>query len=552
MTTELGAPSSEAGFLEQHGSMLALGVLGLGVILRLEGFTEWWLNPDEGIYYSVLTREHFADFWARASATAHPPLYFLLLRGMGSLTTDFVWLRSLALVSGSAAVYIFFLVGRELGGSGSRASLAGLLSSLALAISPRAIALSQIIRPYMLLVALLAGALYLFLRYLRAPSTRLLVGYAACISLAVLLHYSAVLGLGVFGCLVLADAARRGSRRPEWRRLLAVHSIPGVTLVALYFVHLRHLMSGSMSETALQGWLNAYMIGSPSEVWLSVVGFHSMVVGGDQAVSAALLTLFALGYAVWSRAWTPLIVVGSGLLLAVAGAVFQLYPFGATRHVSWLLVFVVPVVAWSIAGMLTSGRKNLALTLALFSGLALGGERLGRVLGADRTPQEISERVLQMSHVAAMAEVLDPQAEPSLVFMSAETYYMLSPLFTLDRKTVRRSRDGLLTHVDWGSRDVFVMPHRDFASLPDQVGLPHHLYTAVRKATEEFLEAPRAEGEPVLVLAGGWRSQGMADLVELSQDFESLGTTISVPGLIALSLDLDAYMRVLSKASAQP
>ncbi len=552
MTTELGARSSEAGFLEQHGSMLALGILGLGVILRIEGFTEWWLNPDEGIYYSVLTREYFADFWAQASATAHPPLYFLLLRGMGSLTTDFAWLRSLSLVSGSVAVYLFFLVGRELGGAGSRAWLAGLLSSLALAISPRAIALSQVIRPYMLLVALLAGALYLFLRYLRAPSTRLLVGYAACISFAVLLHYSAVLGLGVFGCLVLADAARRGPGRPEWRRLLAVHSIPGVILVGLYFAHLRDLMSGSVADTALQGWLNAYMIGSPGDVWFSVVGFHSTVVGSDQAASAALFTLVALGYAAWTRAWTPLVAVGSGLFLAVAGAVSQIYPFGATRHVSWLLVFVVPVVAWSIAGMLTSGRKNLALTLALFSGLALGGERLRRVLGADRTPQEISERVLRTSHVAAMAEVLDPQAEPSLVFLSVETYHMLSPLFALDQPTIRRSRDGLLTHVSWGSRDVFVLPHRDFASLPDLVGLPHHLYTAVQKATEEYLETPPAEGEPVLVLAGGWRSQGMADLVALSQDFESLGTTISVPGLIALSLDLDAYARVLSKASARP
>ena len=532
--------------------MLALGILGLGVIFRIEGFTEWWLNPDEGIYYSVLTREHFADFWAQASATAHPPLYFLLLRGLGSLSTDFVWLRSLALVSGSAAVYIFFLVGRELGGTGSRAWLAGLLSGLALAISPRGIALSQLIRPYMLLVALLAGALYLLLRYLREPSTRLLVGYATCISLAVLLHYSSVLGIGVFACLVLADAARRGPRRPEWRRLLAVHSIPGVALVGLYFVHLRELMSGSMADTALQGWLNAYMIGSPGDVWLSVVGFYSMVVGADQAASAALLTFFALGYAAWSRAWTPLIVIGSGLLLAVAGAVLQLYPFGATRHVSWLLVFVVPVVAWSIAGVLTSGRLNLALSLALFSGLALGGERLGRVLGADRSPQEISERVLQISHVAAMSEVLDPQAEPSLVFMSAETYYMLSPLFALDRQTARRSRDGMLTHVDWGSRDLFMLHHRDFASLPGQVGLPHHLYTAARKASEEFLDAPRSDGEPVLVLAGGWRSQGMEDLVGLSRDFESLGTTISVPGLIALSLDLDAYIRVLTEASLQP
>jgi hypothetical protein len=51
--------------------VLALGILGLGVILRISGITEWWLNPDEGIYYSILTREKFAGFWAETVVTLH-------------------------------------------------------------------------------------------------------------------------------------------------------------------------------------------------------------------------------------------------------------------------------------------------------------------------------------------------------------------------------------------------------------------------------------------------------------------------------------------------
>ena len=456
-------------------------MLGLGVILRTLGITEWWLNPDEGIYYSILTLEQFSEFWAEVTVTAHPPLYFLLLRGMGSLTTEFVWLRSLALVSGSAAVYLFFLVGRELGGSGSRAWLTGLLSGLALAVSPRAIALSQVIRPYMLLVALLAGALYALLRYLRRPSNRLLVGYATCASLAVLLHYSSVFGLGVFGCLLLVDAAQRGPTRPEWRRLLAVQAIPGVILVGLYLLHLRDLMSGAPARSALEGWLEDYMIGSPGGAWINTVDFHSLVVGGDHAASAALITLFAVGYAAWSRAWTPLVVAGSALLIAVIGAALHLYPLGGSRHVAWLLVFVVPTAARGVAVMFTSGRKMLVLSLVLFTGLVLGGERLGSVLGADETPQGVSERTLQMGHLAAMEEALDPLAEPHIVFMGEETYNMLSPLFTLERQTARKSRDGSLTHLVWGSRNVFVLPDWDFASRPDQVGLPNHLYTASQR-----------------------------------------------------------------------
>ena len=464
---------------------------------------------------------------------------------MGSITTDFLWLRSPALLSGCVALYVFFLVGRELGGTGSRGWLTGLLSALALAISPQAIVLSQVIRPYTLLVALLAGALYSLLRYLRLPSVRLLVGYTICISLAALLHYSAALGLGVFGFLVLADAAQRGPARPEWRRALLVQAIPGLILVGLYFVHLRDLMNGPIANDALNGWLAPFMIESPGGVWLGTVGLHSVVVGEAYAASAALLTLFALGYAVWSRAWTPLTVGGTALLIAVVGAVLKLYPFGALRHVSWLLVFVVPVAAWSVALMFTSGRRIQVLSLTLLAGLVLGGERLGSLLGADESPQGFTERILQAGHVVAMAKALDPQAEPRLVFMSAETYSMLSPLYALERQTARMSGDGRLLHFVWGSRDVFVLTSWDFVSRPDQLDLPHHLYPATQKAAKEFPVAPLSDGEPILVLEGGRNLGGIPDLVALSGEYGSLGTTLSVPGLIALTLDLDAYARVL-------
>ena len=39
------AASAAKGFFEQHGWALAFGMLGLGVILRTLGITEWWLKP---------------------------------------------------------------------------------------------------------------------------------------------------------------------------------------------------------------------------------------------------------------------------------------------------------------------------------------------------------------------------------------------------------------------------------------------------------------------------------------------------------------------------
>ena len=99
---------------------------------------------------------------------------------------------------------------------------------------------------------------------------------------------------------------------------------------------------------------------------------------------------------------------------------------------------------------------------------------------------------------------------------------------------------------------MFVLPNWDFVSRPDQLGLPNHLFTAAQKAAEEFFDVPRSDGEPVLLLAGGWSYEGISDLIELSREFESFGTTSSVPGLIALSLDMDAYARALTAASGQP
>jgi hypothetical protein len=103
-------------------------------------------------------------------------------------------------------------------------------------------------------------------------------------------------------------------------------------------------------------------------------------------------------------------------------------------------------------------------------------------------------------------------------------------------------------HFRWGARDVVVIPTRDFNVLPDQVGYPNHLFTVAQKAAVDFPGIGMQEAASVLVLAGGWRSQGMADLAELAAGSESLGSTTSVPGLIAVELDMAAYARALEGA----
>jgi len=536
----------------QRGAALPAAIVLVALAVRLLDFFGWWPNPDEGIYYGVVTRSSWSGAWAEALTTSHPPLYFLILRAVGLLSTDFAALRSVALVSGCAAVWVFILLGRELGGPGRRGEVAGLLAGLILAVSPRAVALSQVMRPYMLLLLALAASLLFLLRYLRRPSRSLLAAHLSCSLVATLLHYSSVFGLAVIGLVALVEAVRRGLGRPEWQRLLAAQAIPAAVLLTLYFVHLRGIAEGPLGEHALEGWLAPYMIHRPLDVWLGLVAFHSMMVPDAWAAPATLFTLGALAFAAFRRSWSPLVLMtGGGLALAMVGAALQVYPFGPTRHTAWLLVFVIPTVAWALAALATAPRPSLLRWGAVVL-VGLAGARLAApVLDPEARPREISEHVLTEAGVDAMSQVLDPSTPPRLVVMSNETYELLTPLYAVERESAEGSPDGQFLGFRWGSRDVIVLPSRDFASKPEEVQRANHLYTGTLAAAAELgVRPPGAGDDTVLVLSGGWRSQGLEDLVELARRVGPLGTTTSVPGLVGLYLDFGAYGRALDLPSS--
>jgi hypothetical protein len=535
--------------LRRYWWAAVLVVLASAALLRLP-LSGWWLNPDEGIYFRAIADPSFADFWAEAKASAHPPLYFLILRALGAVSTDFTFLRSVALLSGLGVVYSFMVLGRELEGGGARGRVTGVLAGFLIAVSPRAIALSQVMRPYMLLLLLLSCALIFLLRAARSGSIRSHVAYAACVSLALTLHYSAVGALGVFVVVVVVDGVRCGFGRPRWRRLALAQLAPGLNLLGLYVWHLREMAGSAMADHALGGWLSSFLIRRPQDAWLALVGVHSSLVGDTLAPSAALLTLLGLVWAGWSRRWTILTLGTSSLVIAEAGASLGIYPMGASRHAAWLLLFVTAVLAWALSAPLASPplierpRARLAAALLLL-GLSLGARPLGSLLDSDRRPREIAERVLRMDAMEAMSEVLSPDADPRLVLMSTETYEILSPLFVDQKDRARVATGGGLTHVPWGRRDVLVLPGRDFAVDARALGRRNHLMTAIRLAPEELgLRAPRPD-EHVLVVHGGWQSDGMLELRELARAQPGLGSATYVPGLVSVDLDLRAYRRAL-------
>lgn len=553
-------------FVERYQGLLVVLVTAFAV--RVSGLGEWWLNPDEGIYYSILTREFFGGFWDEVASNAHPPLYYLLLRGMGLLTWDFEWFRGFSLICGLGAVGAVWAVARSLAGSGARGTVAGLVAAVTLAFAPGAVELSQVIRPYMLQVALLGSALFFLLRYLegvRAPDARPraeepnsvawfrsdgagrdLSAYLALVVLALLTHYSSVLALAAFGLVVLHDGLSHGSRRPAWRRLMTIHLVPGVVLGLVYLVHLRPLMSSDLAGDALDGWLRPYMIDRPGDAWLGFLGFQHILAHPWLRGLTATLSLTALVVSALTRPGAhadgpdprrPAVLVGAGLFVAVLAAALGAYPFGSTRHSAWLLVLVVPALGWIVAYALSrAGKAALLWGGALLVLLAVSGP-LSNAWGGPRAPWAPTDRILRQSSLRQLADIIGPEGAPELIVMSAQTFYILLPLYPAERERATWADDDGLFHFAFGRRRVLVSRSWDFTAGPDPEARPH-LVGTLSEANRAFPDLDIENMERAVLLVGGWRPALVDELAAASERDRFIVSQRNVPGLIAYLIDV--------------
>lgn len=569
MTSTTAPASSPLDFLARHRALVA--VLAAAAVMRLAGIGDWWLNPDEGIYYSILTRAEFGDFWLEVSDNAHPPLYYLLLRAIAVLTWDFLWFRLVSVVCGVLAVAGVWAAAAQLSrtapaagdrssGGASRsavhASVAGLVAGMILAFAPGAVELSQVMRPYMMLVALISWALFFLLRTLdggvdrgAAATDRDLVAYLSLGCLALLTHYSAVFAFAVFGLLVLHDGIARGFTRPAWRRLALAHAVPATVLAGLWLLHLRVLSGSTLADEALDGWLRFYMIETPGDVWWSILGFQRLVALPWLRAPMALALVAAIGIAAATREARVAIVGGAPFLLAVGAAALGAYPLGATRHSAWLMAFAVPVVGWFVASLLDVewGAEARARLAVLALPLLFGGP-LGSLVGVQHAPWAPSDQVLLQEDLGEALAILDPSAQPELIVVSEQTFYLLMPFWPRERETAVFSPDGSAFHFAWGGRRVLASDAWDF-TLRAEADTPGvhtvdgvfavHLGRFLDNASNAFPELGLAAQDDALVVAGGWRPAFVGQLRLLDEQSPVIRTRHEVPGLYAFVVGLE-------------
>jgi hypothetical protein len=210
--------------------------VGSGQYIEYDG---WW-------HVFIAKQDNWQIFLQSIRATAHPPLFYLLLKFACHWGSSRLVYRSVSLLTGAGTVFLIGKIAQKL----STHWLTPLLAATAFACSQGAIVMSCEVRSYMTCTFFMMLAFYYYLDLLRADEhdTVSRIGFVVATSLAVSSHYSALFFIAtcaiapVFIAIVNPDY-RQSLKRQLTKKLLA-NFLTGLFIVAvmmfLFFFHARY------------------------------------------------------------------------------------------------------------------------------------------------------------------------------------------------------------------------------------------------------------------------------------------------------------------------
>ena len=307
----------------------AVAVLGLALALRLAGLTAQSLWYDEGASLVHSQGATLGEWWGTLQRThaseRYQPLYFAALRGWRGVFGDSeAAMRGLSVACGVAAVAVVAAAGLTVGGA-----LHALLAAALLACSAFAVAYSQEVRPYALLMLLAAVQAWSVLRGLAHPERS---GAARALSWVATALGAAAGPFAILASAALALAHLAVMRR--WRDWLAWWLPPALLALPIGVMLLQALLEPAPARAeqvnALQQpvWRNACFVA------------YGLLAGS--AFGPPLDQLRGAGALAAVRAWAPALallgVVAAALTALVARAVAGLAADDARRAPARLLV----------------------------------------------------------------------------------------------------------------------------------------------------------------------------------------------------------------------
>lgn len=329
----------------------------LGLLIRLANAWYRFLNADEALHYLLSVQSSFAASYRASLTTVHPPLLILWLHLWRTLGHSEFLLRLPMVIAGTLFCWVMFLWLERV------TSKATALIGLALFLfSPPLIQLSSEIRQYAFLLLFCSLSLYFLELSFESGSILKLLCSGLALYLALCTHYSSLLFALALGLYALVRFPK-AHVRPRFILTWAALQLGGLAVAVFFYIsHIAKIRASGAEESLLDSYLNQ-SVPHPGQSWFWFAGrsnlrlFHYLF---SQAVVGVLgLLLFITGIVLLSRnraIANALRPTGKQLafllafpLIANCGfAFFHLYPYGGTRHNSYLAIFIFPAIAVSI------------------------------------------------------------------------------------------------------------------------------------------------------------------------------------------------------------
>lgn len=332
-------------------------LIASGLLWRLRLAWLTFLNPDEALHYFLARQPSLRLAYEASLTTAHPPLMVLFLHYWSLLGRSELFLRLPFVAAGTLFCWVMFLWIRSI------ASHAAACFALAIFLfMPSLISLSAEIRQYSFLLLFCAGCLYCLHRALENDAhglVRWMFCSAACLYLALLTHYSAMIfaaAVGLYGLLSLNRKTWPASVTWAW---IAGQAGALAICAFLYESQISKLRESGIPSEIASTWLRSSVF-QPHQnnfltfAWTNTIRlFRYFFSHGTIGVAAFALFVFAILALIWPSKnkdcrprnrelaillATPFLIT---LLLSMAG----IYPYGGTRHDVVLAVFAIPGIA---------------------------------------------------------------------------------------------------------------------------------------------------------------------------------------------------------------
>jgi len=351
-------------------------LLLFGFGIRLWFAHAFFLNPDEALHYLLSLQPDLRVTYEATLPTSHPPLYIVFLHYWGYLGHSEFFLRLPSVLAATAFCWFVFrwvkLIATE---------SAALICLALLLFSPSLLYVSTELRQYAFVLLFSGASLYFLELGLMKNSVRATIISGLSLWLALLTHYSAALVALTLGIYALWRIVAANPPRTVVATWVTVQTVALAIAAILFRTQILQLKTRGRFAMAAETYLKRSSFHPGQEHALGFLSratirlFHYFFSQGAVGLAALLLFVFAIVLMVRDRQRSSQYPTSGQLAFLMTfpllvNGVFGLrdiYPYGGTRHSSYLAMFIFPGLAIALARLKASRSwiKPVAIGLVL-------------------------------------------------------------------------------------------------------------------------------------------------------------------------------------------